>query len=224
LLLSTLVAAPSLAGQARILDATVLDKAVPPEQVAAALQLSLRPLGGCFRVSDAGSAEVGRGEVAFEISSSGRAAHVTVSGELDSGCVEREAVRWRFPAPSTESPQVFVTLELDAGADHFLPAGREREELESFCTLVQQYQARTTKDPRQLPRKVLRTLLGAGMTLSGQRWASEMLAAEPEAQLEIFRQAARDRGLDIECPEYVGWFQRTFGSDAGAHRAPAGGR
>ena len=205
--LATLIAFPSHAGRARLVDATVLEKVYPSEQVSSVLEGSLGLLGGCFNDSDAGTP---RGEVAFQISPRGLPAQIQITGDLDTACVTHEAVRWHFLPPTGETPQVLVTLEL--GADltgSTAREDREREEMESFCSLFQQYIART-QDPRELPRKVLRTLIAAGLTPAGERWTADMLATPPAAQLAVFQATAHQRGIRLECPEYVGWHQRTF--------------
>jgi hypothetical protein len=210
--LALVPALPAQAGRARLLDATVLEKVYPSEQVSAVLQGSLSLLGACFETSDAG---VPRGEVAFQISPRGLPLQLQVTGDLDSACVSHEAVRWHFQPPTGETPQVLVTLEL--GADltgSSTREDREREEMEAFCTLFQQYMTRT-QDPRELPRKVLRTLIAAGLTPTGERWAADMLATPPAAQLAVFQATSTERGLRIECPEYVGWHQRTFAGPQG---------
>lgn len=210
-----LAPALALAGHANLVDATVLDKAYPPEQVRVALAGSLRPLGACFSSLDGGQA--GRGEVAFQVSSAGRAASVAVSGDLDGRCVEREASQWRFPSPERETPQVFVTLEYGADpVESATPAAREREEFEDLCSLVRQLRPRAVS-PEELPRKALRTLLGSGLSPAGQRWATALLQVPPFAQLPAFQAAAAARDVRIECPEYVGWHEHFFGRDA---RAP----
>jgi hypothetical protein len=201
--LTLILCAPlaAMAGRAHLLDATVLDKVYPADLVTSTLQGSLTMLGACFGASDAGTP---RGEIAFQLTPQGLPAQIQVSGDLDLACVSREAVRWHFPPGTGETPQVLVTLELGSDLSDGSERGqRERGELEAFCSLFQQYMPRT-QDPQELPRKVLRTLLAAGMTTAGKRWAEDMLATPPSAQLAIFQASVAERGLPLECPEYVG--------------------